>query len=294
MKKWINNHVKLVAILLLFLCTTISASATENLDAEVTKTLAFELFAEENFDQSATEFRRFAMQTDDESEEASAYLFAGLSYLENNQFEIVQEMLDRSEESDKNSAFNVERGLLSAEVARELGDLDYAIYNYEIVASEPGEFKDFANRKAAVLDFQQGNFDSAKARLKNSPAELAAIDAYLNGRDKSPKVGALWGLIPGAGYFYSGEYANGFRSLILNTIFLYGMAHTASEEQWGAFTVITFFELTWYSGSIYGGVDSANRYNKRRLEDAMREIEGASYLRPDETVLPLFRFKVGF
>ena len=232
--------------------------------------------------------------TDESAEEASAYLFAGFSYLQNGKFEIVQEMIDRSENSDDVSVFSVERNLLSAENARKSGDLDYALYNFDLIASEKNDFQNFAIRQAAALDFLQGNFESAKNRLKNSPAEFAALEAYLNGADKSPKAGAFWGIIPGAGYFYSGEYANGFRSLILNSIFLFGMAQTASDDQWGVFTVLTFFELTWYSGSIYGGIDSTNRYNQKRMEKALREIEGENSLRPDETVLPLFRFKVGF
>ena len=124
---------------------------------------------------------------------------------------------------------------------------------------------------------------------------LQALEAYANGRDKSPLAGGLWGLIPGAGYWYSGEVANGFRSLILNTLFIYGMVDTAQDEQWGAFTVITFFEITWYSGSIYGGVDAAQRYNRNRLETAIHTIESDMSYRPDSSVVvPVFKLNIQF
>ena len=83
-------------------------------------------------------------------------------------------------------------------------------------------------------------------------------------------------------------------SIILNRLFLYGMADTANNEQWGAFAVITFFEFTWYSGSIYGGIDAAHRYNRNRLDSAVNAINGEAGFEPDYEQLPTlvlqFRF----
>ncbi|MBU1909693.1 MAG: hypothetical protein KJ726_06585, partial [Verrucomicrobia bacterium] len=114
------------------------------------------------------------------------------------------------------------------------------------------------------------------------------------GRDRSPKLGGMLGFIPGVGYFYAGEWANGFRSILLNSLFLFGMVDTADEEQWGAFAVITFFEFTWYYGSIYGGIDGAHRYNRNRLETAVNGIHGASGFEPESTRLPTVSLKFQF
>jgi hypothetical protein len=101
-------------------------------------------------------------------------------------------------------------------------------------------------------------------------------------------------MVPGLGYAYSGEYANALRSLILNGVFGFGMWHTAREEQWGAFGVITFCEFTWYSGSIYGGIDAAHRYNRERLEEAAEAIRGGADFEPDVAAWPLLRLKFTF
>jgi hypothetical protein len=95
------------------------------------------------------------------------------------------------------------------------------------------------------------------------------------------------GLVPGLGYVYSGEFANGARSLILNGLFIWGMVETAEREQWAAFSVLTFFEFTWYSGSIYGGVDAAHRYNQRRLDAAVSGVGGGRRLGPDVARVPV-------
>ena len=124
--------------------------------------------------------------------------------------------------------------------------------------------------------------------------ERDALDIYARGHDKSPKVGGLLGMIPGMGYMYAGEYGNGFRSIILNSLFIFGMVSTAQDDEWGAFAVITFFEFTWYSGSIYGGVDASHRYNRDRLESSISRINGDAGFEPDQRQLPALVLRFSF
>jgi len=83
-------------------------------------------------------------------------------------------------------------------------------------------------------------------------------------------------------------------SWILNDLFIYGMADTADNEQWGAFSIITFFELTWYSGSIYGGVDSAHRFNESRLDECLDAVSGSMDMSVDLDTLPLISLRFEF
>jgi hypothetical protein len=113
------------------------------------------------------------------------------------------------------------------------------------------------------------------------------VDRYARRRDRVPWLGGVLGLIPGLGHAYSGEYANAARCLLLNGLFLYGMAHTAQREEWGAFAAIGFFELTWYTGSIYGGVDAAERHNRDALNACLDDVGGGAGFSPDLTRIPL-------
>ncbi|MBM4152501.1 MAG: hypothetical protein FJ220_03135 [Kiritimatiellaceae bacterium] len=156
----------------------------------------------------------------------------------------------------------------------------------------------FKTRRSAEMMLRNGDVDAARATLQvnatNEVAALAAVDQYESAPRKSPTVGGLLGIFPGAGYWYSGEIANGFRSLILNSLFMYGMYGTAEENLWGAFGVITFFEATWYSGSIYGGVGAAHRYNKRQLEQCVDELDVPDVQPSHNVTIPLFQLKVEF
>ncbi|MBN2161580.1 MAG: hypothetical protein JXR25_06085 [Pontiellaceae bacterium] len=285
-----------ILVSLLSACSLTAAQAQNT-----TFTLARELLNEEQYSLAAIEFRRAAMESEAPDQQAASYLFAGYAYLNARQPDFTGEMLDRAEEADQSSRYRCENTLLNAENAYAARDTDMALYYYDLLAEEPeaAGFRQFALRRAAAIDLGHRDWQAARRRLEPlgdaATLQLEAIDAYAAGQDKSPALGGLLGLIPGLGYWYSGETANGFRSLILNSLFMYGMADTADDDEWGAFAIITFFEVTWYSGSIYGGIDAAQRYNQERLANALDVIEGDMGYRPDSsTVVPLFKLNLEF
>ena len=268
---------------------------------DTTYLLARELMEEEQYPLAAVEFRRMATETPDPAEQAAAYLYAGHSYLKARQSEFAGEMLDLAESADADAEYTREIALLNAENAYAKGELDTALYYYDLLADDEdaeGGHR-YALRRAASIHLRQGNPDGARQRLSELPDDasrsMAALDRYTDGRDKKPLVGGLLGILPGMGYWYSGEIANGFRSMILNGLFIYGMVDTAEDDQWGAFAIITFFELTWYSGSIYGGVDAAHRYNRERLDTAVQGIERDMTYAPESGItLPIFKLNFEF
>ena len=153
-------------------------------------------------------------------------------------------------------------------------------------------------RRLAVVRLGQKDVEGAVAALAADPApDKAAHDAltaYQNSSGKSPWLGGALGLIPGLGYAYSGEYANAVRSLFLNGLFIAGMISAADHDAWGVFAVIGFFEATWYSGSIYGGIDAAHRYNRGRVQACSDAMAGSSGFVPDLSCLPLVSLMFSF
>ncbi len=126
---------------------------------------------------------------------------------------------------------------------------------------------------AAAAHLREGDAAAARRALEQAPGGAGpareALDRYAAGRGKKPWVGGVLGLVPGLGYVYSGEYANAARSLILNSLFIWGMVEAAEEDLWGVFAVVTFGELTRVHRQHLRGVDAAHRHNARRLDDAV-------------------------
>lgn len=126
------------------------------------------------------------------------------------------------------------------------------------------------------------------------PDVAAAMRRYQSLPEKRPWLGGVLGLVPGLGYLYSGQPGSAARSLLLNALFLYGMYETAREELWGGFLVLGLFELTWYSGSVYGGLAAAHEYNRRQAESVAADLRGGMRWAPDEIALPLVRLRFEF
>ncbi len=261
--------------------------------------LANELSREGRHEAAAIEYRRLALRPDAPEEAAAGYFWAaGYEYGQVEDWRTADRMLDRAEAAS--SVWEDQTLLLRGETARSAQRVSTARFYYETLAErdERGGEGDYAALRLAALALREARYDDAIEWARAAPGRtderVAAIEAYRAGSDKSPALGGLLGMVPGLGYAYAGEYANALRSLILNGIFIWGMVATAEEEQWGGFAVITFFEFTWYSGSIYGGIDAGHRYNRNRLREAEAGIlQGASY-EPDRDLLPTVKLQFRF
>jgi tetratricopeptide (TPR) repeat protein len=279
------------AFMALLTCATGTSALAEQMPG---LRLAIDLSQTGDHASSAVEFRRLAAEAS-HADRAAWFWMAGRAYLLNGDTVRANTMLDRMDDSGiELKPFN---SLLRAEVARKQNDSAQARFYYEsFLRSNPeNESARFARFRLSEIHARSGQIDEARLSLEgveNADEALDSLADYSRGRDKSPVVGGALGLVPGLGYFYSGEIANGVRSMILNGLFIWGMTEMAAEENWGGFAVVTFFELTWYSGSIYGGVDSAHRYNRRRVEAMTEHLGRDASIEPRMDVLPALKLSV--
>lgn len=259
--------------------------------------LALDLAREGDHAGAALEFRRLALEAADDGARSGFFWAAACEYGAAGRPDTADKMLDAVEES---AGGDLAPALIlrSRHAAARAAWNEEAFYLESVLHGQTAaEERNYAARKLAAARLRQGRLDEARRALAGlePPAAdgLQALDQFAGGRDRSPAVGGWLGLVPGLGYAYAGEYASGVRSLLLNGLFIFGMAQTASDEQWGAFGVICFFEITWYSGSIYGGIDASQRFNRTRLDRAVRGVEGDTGFTPDYNRLPamILRFR---
>ena len=269
------------------------------LAAEEPARLALTLSGEGRREAAAIEFRRLALSAADPAAAGGWYWWAANEYAQAGRLEWSDRMLDRAEDAAPGTA-GAPVAWRRAENALQAGDFPAAAFHFDSLRlqADGDPMRDFAARGAAAAHLREGDAAAARRALEQAPGGAGpareALDRYAAGRGKKPWVGGVLGLVPGLGYVYSGEYANAARSLILNGLFIWGMAEAAEEDLWGVFAVVTFGELTWYSGSIYGGVDAAHRYNARRLDAAVSDVRGAARPAPDPAALPMVSLRFEF
>ncbi|MCK5849557.1 MAG: hypothetical protein KAH23_01485 [Kiritimatiellae bacterium] len=268
--------------------------------ADPTLLLANELALENDHNSAALEYRRLAMSDTVKQRRAGYYWVAAYHYELAGKYAVAQKMLDHTE--DYSESLTTESLLLRARISLAENKLDEAAFYMDaIIAGEaPAPPKIFAARHLACYRLRTGNIASARQALKSTPDiknkgnGLSALNQYQGGRNKTPAIGGLLGIVPGLGYAYSGEYANALRSFILNGIFIYAMLDTADDKEWGAFGALTFFELTWFTGSIYGGIDAAHRYNQSRMNTCLDAINADSDFYPDPIQIPIISLEFAF
>jgi len=84
---------------------------------------------------------------------------------------------------------------------------------------------------------------------------------------KSPRVAAVLGIIPGAGYWYAGHRQTAVASLVVNSVFIGATAQAFRTDQdlLGAF--LSLFSGSWYAGNVYGSALAARRHNENLQEE---------------------------
>lgn len=282
-----KNNCALILGLLLAAVLSASGEPVENPDLR----LALELNGEKDHAGTAIEFRRLALSEPDAAARAAYFWSASYETWKAGDPVRADSLLDRAE--DEQVLPSSDLALLRGEFALARRQFGEASFHFENAArTTNSDARALALRKQAAAELRINQRDSAlRAATSADPEAQRAVEAYLKGKDKSPALGGWLGVVPGLGYAYAGEYANALRSIILNGLFIWGMVETAQDDHWAGFAVISFFEITWYTGSIYGGIDASHRYNQRRLARTELSLTSGYAVQPDYEALPALQLR---
>jgi hypothetical protein len=268
--------------------------------------LALQLDGEKQWSEAALEFRRLALGEEDGERAAGWYWMAARDYGRDGDRKRAWKYLDRAEDADAERALELPLAWLRARQAEADRDWASAGFYYDSLHRKAedrdggAEWLAVAARGASSAHLREKDCEAALAALGGLPDEeesaeaREAIQRYAARGDKRPWVGGVLGMVPGMGYAYSGEWGNMARSMILNGLFMWAMAETAIDDEWALFGVCTFLELTWYTGSIYGGIDAAHRHNRERMEGTVRAVQGDGEAEVETGALPVVRLKFRF
>jgi len=107
----------------------------------------------------------------------------------------------------------------------------------------------------------------------HEPAEAIekGIDNIIGLPHKSPLLaGVLSGVLPGAGQLYSGEAKNALLAFAVNAALIAATYEAFHKEVYVAGGIVSVVALTFYSGNIYGALNSAHHANQDALSAHLR------------------------
>ncbi len=105
--------------------------------------------------------------------------------------------------------------------------------------------------------------------LKPKTTEIADYVEGLKLPRKRPVLAGALSIIPGLGHVYIEEYGSALVAAVWNGAFIWAFVDSLRSRKFGQATLIGVVEFVWYSGTIFGAVAGAHRFNR----DARRIVE---------------------
>jgi hypothetical protein len=145
------------------------------------------------------------------------------------------------------------------------------------------------------------NFAEAAKMLEDIQAagtlgeDAQRVATYVKGLEipsKSPGLAGVLSIVPGLGHFYIEDYSAGIVALLWNGAFIYALVDSIQSEQIGQAILIGLLESVWYTGTIFGAVSGAHRFNRDALEIVEQGLHKDVEQLRDKTPWPA-RFPVG-
>lgn len=131
--------------------------------------------------------------------------------------------------------------------------------------------------KEAAKEFRE--IDRSSKLYPRSKYYAQGLDRIREVPQKSPlAAGVLSAILPGAGQAYSEQYGRAAISFLLNGAFIWGMGESFKHKEYVVGGILTFFELGWYSANILNAVNSAEKYNEKKRQDYIDDLERGSNL----------------
>ncbi len=173
-----------------------------------------------------------------------------------------------------------------------LNSKDY-VSAYERLAAlscdaQPHDIRAYASYLLAWTCLSRGDSGSAQrlfatlsARAGKAPA-LSGIDMKAladaaseaeSVRRRSPvAAGVLSACLPGAGHLYCKRYRDGCVAFVLNAAFVGASVESYDKRIYAAGGIASSVALIFYSGTIYGAVNAAHKFNRSEREEFLRDL----------------------
>lgn len=262
------------------------AGQAVSVDAGVQFEYADSLFAAGDYFMAAAEYKRFMHLFSEHARVEEAAYKVGKCYLLSGQYasalqsfkELIRTYAD-GRYTDR-AQFSMSEAYLKSNQA---GAAINTLHNLTIDTDDV-EIRDEAYYQMGWIYIDLGQWEQARMvldRIRQERRDSYRIEALSRALNKEPKMkrkspglaGTL-AVIPGAGYLYCGRYQDALIALLVNGGLIWAAYESFSNDLYALGSVITFVEIGFYAGNIYGSAASAHKYNRKNESqwiDQLRE-----------------------
>lgn len=246
------------------------------IDANQQFAFAENYFTTRQYSRAVDEYKRFIYFFPEDSRVETAMYKIGMSNFLDNQFSTAikdfRSLIDRYGQSKH----AVQSYWMISESHMQLGEPGPALINLNnlLALSDDPEVRDEAYYRIGWIYIETASWENARQQfMQIRPANknkyrierlTADLDQYKLIPSKNPGLAGILSIIPGAGFLYCERYQDALVAFLLNSALMYAAYDAFDDGNDALGAVITFVELGFYGGNIYGAIGSAHKYNQEK------------------------------
>jgi tetratricopeptide (TPR) repeat protein len=230
------------------------------------------LMKQQRYKTSITEFQRFLFLFPNDKRVLEAYFQMGLAHQMQKQYVFAIDYYHKivSRAPSKKIGIQAAYALSDCYLAKNNFLMAKNVLDVVMQKNDQRQTQDELHYRLMWLCLKTNHLDDAIVHLNSIENESAyplntirhAIKTK-NLPQKKPYVAGLLSVVPGLGQAYCGRYRDAILSVTVNGIIGWAAWESFDHQQQALGVLISFFGMGFYSGNIYGAINSAHKYNRR-------------------------------
>ena len=288
-----------------FACALASASEDDAPDSNRILLFADYALEQGDYDTAIIEFKRFIFFYPLDGRVAQATFKTGMAYYNTGRYGMAGQYFDRVIRDHGDSDHGIDAAFMAARSDARLNDHNAALYRLRVLSNSEVYGTDVRDKAMYHMGWvyleRRDHAASARAFAAVSDANrhryriddlLQRLEDLKTLPSKSPLAAGIFSIIPGGGYLYNRRYQDAFISFVFVGAGA-GAAYDCFDNDLNVLgSIAALTALGFYSGSIYGSIGAAHKYNARAYDDFVfrlnRDFQGAGtsglsfFIQPDK------------
>jgi tetratricopeptide (TPR) repeat protein len=263
------------------------ADTTVTIDADKQFQYAEQLYSQDKYMLAIMEYERFAYLFPGDGRVSESRYHMGMAYyLERQYIEAIQTFNDLMVMVDVGSAYHARSFFMAAESQLRLRRRSSALTTLHtlVTLSDDMDVQDEANNRMGWIFIETADWEKARiyfqriSHQNHDKYRLADLNRRLESsgdiHHKSPGMAGTLAILPGGGYLYCNRPRDALISFLINGGLIYAAYEAFNNEMYALGGVISFVEIGFYSGNIYGSISSAHKYNRDQDRKFVDKLKG--------------------
>lgn len=276
----------LLCLLMVTPASRVSAGQGDILiNADIQMKYADDCFAGQDYGTAAAEYKRFMYFFPEDERVPQARFNIGMSLFHLKDYAAALNQFTSILDRQGAAPIGIESGYMISRCYQHSGNYRSAVENltYLIRLSGDKALADKAWRQIGWLYLESGEFQQAQAAFDRvTPSgranfNMETLDAELKNQagmpQKSPVAAGILSLIPGGGYLYCERYQDALIAFFFTGAFIYGAVESFDQELYALGGMMSLVGLGFYSGSIYGGISRAHKFNQAKKSEFVQQLK---------------------